>query len=199
MIKRTFIRMKSIFLAATLVWLLPAVVAAQAVTVQLTATEVFDPFDLFGSGSVGTFINSGTLNCPGARPTGNPMQPCPPGSRMNVRGASWESRVVSSSPLLTGWFYNDGNAGYDANATGQVWGTFRIELDAGGVWEGSWTGNRSRVGDVWVMRVRGVGRGSGGSVHGMHLQFTEVAPMPNFLAIVWLGSIDAEILAPPNR
>jgi hypothetical protein len=193
-----FVKAKSIFLAAALVWMLPAFAAAQAVTTGLTATEIFDPLNLMGNGSVGAFTNPGTLSCPGAQPTGNPMQPCPPGSRMNVRGSSWVSRVTSSNVLLTGWFYSDGNANYDSNATGQLWGTFRIELDAGGAWEGNWTGDRSKVGEVWLMRVRGVGRGSGGMVDGVHLRFTEIAPMPNFLAIVWLGSIDAEILAPPS-
>lgn len=194
-----FVRVKSICLATALVCLLPTFAAAQAVTTQLTATEVFNPLGFLGADPVGAFINPGTLSCPGEQPTGDVMQPCPPGSRMNVRGSSWVSRVTSSSTLLTGWFYNDGNANYDANATGPVWGTFRIELDEDGVWEGSWTGKRSKVGDVWMMHVRGVGRGSGGSVDGMHLQFTEVALMPNFLAIVWLGSIDAEVHALPNR
>ena len=194
-----FVRVKSTCLATALLCLLPTFAAAQAVNTQFIATDVFDPWGILDNDPVGAFINPGTLTCPGGQPTGNPMQPCPPDSRIRVRGSSWMSRVTSSGVLLTGWFYNDGNANYDSNATGQVWGTFRIELDAGGVWEGSWTGKRSKVGDVWMMRVRGVGRGSGGSVDGMHLQFTEVALMPDFLAIVWLGSIDAEVLELPNR
>ena len=199
MSKCQFLRVKSIFLAAALVSLLLTHSAAQAATAQqLAATEVFDPMNLMGTGSVGAFINPGTVACPGAQPTGNWMQPCPPGSRMNIRRASWVSRVTSSSSQFTGWFYSDGNGNYDANATGPLWGTFWIELDAGGVWEGSWTADRSKVGDAWVMRVRGVGRGSGGSGDGMHLRFTEVAPMPNFLAIVWIGLIDAEIFGPPS-
>jgi hypothetical protein len=189
----------AVLLAPALALLVPALAAAQAVSIQLTATDVFDPMNVFGSGPVGAFTSPGTVTCPGAQPTGNPVQPCPPGSRMNVRDASWMSRVTSFSELLTGWFYYDGNADDDANATGPQWGTFRIELDAGGVWEGSWTGDRNKVGDLWVVRVRGVGRGSGGSVDGMHLRFTNIAPMPNFLAVVWLGSMDAQILAPPRR
>ena len=199
MIHYRFVRVNTIFLTAALVLLLPAFTAAQAVTTELTATEFFDPMNLFGNGSVGTYINPGTLTCPGAQPTGNPMQPCPPGSRMNFRGVSWESRVMSLSPLLTGRFYNEGNNNFDEHGTGQVWGTFRIELDAGGVWEGSWTADRSKVEDVWIVRVRGVGRGRGGAVDGMQLHFSEVAPMPTFIPIVWLGSMDAEILAPPSR
>ena len=192
-------RAAAILAAAVLVCLWPTFVAAQAVTTQLTAMEVFDPFGLLGNGIVGTYITPGTITCPGAEPTGNPMQPCPPGSRMNFRGVSWESRIVSSSALLTGSFLNEGSSNFDADAAGQVWGTFRIALDAGGVWEGTTTATRSKVGEAWVVSVRGVGQGSGGAVDGMHLSFTEVAPMLTAVPLVWLGSMDVEILAPPSR
>ena len=191
--------LRAIVSAAALAFLFPVLVGAQAVHIQLTAMDVFDPLNLLGNGSVGAITSPGTVTCPGAQPTGDPMQPCPPGSRMNFRDVSWESRLDSSSALLTGWFYNVGNNALDANATGQVWGTFRIELDAGGLWEGRWTADRSKVGNVWVVRLRGVGHGTGGAVDGMQLRFTEVAPMPTFMPIVWLGSIDAEVLAPPSR
>jgi hypothetical protein len=179
--------------------LLPALAAAQAQTIQVTATDVFNPMGLVTGIPVGTFTSPGIVTCPGTQPTGNPMQPCPAGSRMSFRDVGWESRLLSSSALLAGTFRNVGNNAFDANATGHVWGTFRIELDAGGVWEGSWTANRSQVGDVWVIRVRGVGRGLGGEIDGMHLRFTEVAPMPTFIPIVWFGTVDAAILAPPSR
>lgn len=55
------------------------------------------------------------------------------------------------------------------------------------------------MGDVWVIRVRGVGRGMGGEIDRMQLRFTEVAPMPTFIPIVWYGMVDAEILALPSR
>jgi hypothetical protein len=49
---------KSIFLAAALVWLLPAFAAAQAVTIQLIATDVFDPYDANNDNSyVGQFMD----------------------------------------------------------------------------------------------------------------------------------------------
>ena len=193
-----FLSVRVIILAAALV-LFPLCAAAQAVHIQLTATDVFDPLDILGNGPVGAFTSPGTVTCPGTQPTGDPAQPCPPGSRMNFRDVGWESRLFSSSPLLTGTFGNIGNNALDANATGQVWGTFWIELDAGGRWQGTWTADRTRVGEVWVLRARGVGRGVGGAVDGMQLRFTEVAPMPTFMPIVWLGSIDAEVLAPPSR
>jgi len=194
-----FVPVKSILLTAALVCLLPTIAAAQAVTTQLTATDVFNPYGLFGSAPVGAFLSSGTVTCPGTQPTGNPMQPCPPGSRMNFRDVSWKSRVMSPSALLTGWLYSEGNNNLDADATGPVWGTFRIELDAGGVWEGSWTADRSKTEDVWIVSMRGIGRGKGGSVDGMHLRLKEVAPTPTFMPIVYLGSIDAEILVPHSR
>ncbi len=189
----------SAYAAVLLALLVPALAAAQSVSIQLAATDVFDPMNVFGRGRIGAFTSPGTVTCPGAQPTGNPMQPCPDGSRMNFRDVGWVSRLLSSSALLTGWFYSVGNNALDANATGQVWGTFRIDLDAGGAWEGSWTADRSKVGDVWVLRARGVGRGTGGAVDGMHLRFTEVAPMPTFMPLLWLGSMDAEVLAPPSR
>ena len=182
---------------AILALLVPALAAAQAERIQLTATDVFDPMGLSPAGPVGAFTSPGTVTCPGTQPTGNPMQPCPPGSRMKFRDVGWESRLASSSALLTGTFRNVGNNAFDANATGHVWGTFRIELDAGGVWQGSWTADRTKVGDVWVIRVRGVGRGTGGQIDRMQLRFTEVAPMPTFMPFVYIGTLDAEILVLP--
>ena len=154
MCARRFFRVKSIFLAAAPMILLPMLAAAQAVTTQVTATEVFDPFNVFGNGAIGAFLDPGSVNCPGTQPTGNPAQPCPAGSRINLRGLSVTSRFVSQSPLLTGWFYSEGNANFDANASGHVWGTFRLELDSGGVWIGSWIVDRSKVDNenVWVGR-----------------------------------------------
>ncbi len=194
-----FAGLKWALLTAMLAFLLPTVATAQAVAIQVTATEVFDPMNMLGSGPVGALISPGTVTCPGAQPTGNPMQPCPPGSRINLRNVSWESRLASSSALLTGWLYTDTNSAFDTNFTGQVWGTFRIELDDGGAWEGSVTADRCKVGGVWVVRNRGVGRGVGSAVDGMHLRFTEVAPMLTSLPLGWLGSMDAEILVPPSR
>ncbi len=194
-----FLSVKAIVFAAAVAFLCPVPAAAQAVDIQLTATDVFDPFDILGTGVVGAFTSPGTVTCPGTQATGDPMQPCPPGSRMEFRGVSWESRLLSSSALLAGIFRNVGNNAFDANATGQVWGKFEIELDAGGLWEGSWTADRSKVGGVWVLRVRGVGRGTGGAVDGMHLRFAEIAPTPTFIPLVWLGSMDAEVLASPSR
>ena len=193
-----FVRVNSISLAAVLVLLSPMVTAAQAVFTQIRATEVFDPLNLFGSGPVGTFINSGAVTCPGGQPTGDPMQPCPAGSRINIRGMQIKDRTISQSPLLTGWQYPlEINVDFDSNATGREWGTFRIELDAGGVWEGTWTADRIKMDNVWVDHISGVARGKGGSVDGMQMQFTEVITAFGEFLPAWGGSIEARILAPP--
>lgn len=201
MCDRRFFRVKAIFLAAALVILLPMLAAAQAVTTQLTATELFDPLNLLGNGNIGAFLDPGSVNCPGTQPTGNPIQPCPAGSRINMRGTSVTSRFVSQSPLLTGWFYSEGSANFDANASGHVWGTFRLELDSGGVWIGSWIVDRTKVDgvNVWVGRGTFVGRGTGGNIDGMQLRFSEVLPGVMPFAFAYMGSIDAQILVPAPR
>jgi len=199
MCHRRFVRMKWILFAAAPMIMLPMLAAAQAVTTQLTATEVFDPFDVFGGGAVGAFVDPGTVMCPGTQPTGDPMQPCPSGSRIHMRGLSVTTRIVSQSPLLAGWFHSEGSADFDADASGHVWGTFRLELDSGGVWIGSWIVDRTKVDNenVWVGRGKFVARGTGGSVDGMQLRFSEVLPGFMPFAIAYIGSIDAQVLAPP--
>ncbi len=192
---------RSIVLPAALVVLLPMLAAAQAVTTQLTATEVFDPMNLLGNGAVGAVLGSASVSCPGRQPTGNPIQPCPAGSRVNLRGLSVKSRFASQSPLLSGWFYSEGNGDFDADFTGHVWGTFRLELDSGGVWVGSWIVDRSKVEgmNVWIGRGRFVGRGTSGSVDGMQLRFSEV--LTSFLPwpAAYVGSIDAQVLVPSSQ
>jgi hypothetical protein len=193
------VRLRFIVCAAVLALSLPALAAAQAVGTQLAATEMFDPLDLFGGGPTGAIISPGTLTCPGTQPTGNPMQPCPPGSQIRVRDAAAKTRVMSESALLAGWMFLQANFDFDANESGHGWGTLRIELDAGGVWEASWTSDRSRVGNanVWIERIiSSFGRGIGGIVDGMHLRLTETAIGST---VAYAGAIDAKVLVPPSR
>lgn len=195
---RRCFRVRSGFLAVPMT-LLPMLAAAQAVTTQLTAVEVFDPFNVLGNGAIGRVLDPGSVTCPGTQPTGNFMEPCPAGSRIHLRGLSAVSKVVSDSPLLAGWLYSEGSANFDANAAGHVWGTFRLELDSGGVWTGSWVVDRTKVEDVnmWVGRGKFVGRGTSGNVDGMQLRFSEVLTSYMPLPIFYGGSIDAQILVPP--
>ncbi len=192
-----------LFVIASLALLVPVSVAAQSVTTPLAGTEVFDPLNLLQNpnGGVGTMLDPGELTCPGTLPTANPMQPCPVGSRISARGTTLKSRVASQDALLAGWFTITGNANFDSNATGVAWGKFRLELDAcGGVFEGSWTGQRSQMEGVgWVSRISGVGLGTGGCVDGHHLKFSETMVSFAPVSVMYVGQINAELLSPLSR
>lgn len=192
-----------LFLTALLALLVPVSVAAQAATSALAGTEVFDPLNLLQSpyGGVGAILDMGELTCPGTLPTGNPMQPCPPGSRISARGTTLKSRVVSADGLLAGWFTITGNSNLDSAATGVAWGKFRLELDAdGGVFEGSWTGDRTQMENVgWISKVSGVGLGTAGSAVGKHLRFSETIVSFAPVSVMYIGQITAEVLSPPSR
>ncbi len=192
---------RTIVLALVLMLLTPAFAAAQAATTSITGTELFDPLNLLGNGSVGTIVNPGQVTCPGTQPTGDPTQPCPVGSRIHIRGAALTSIVIGedNDPWLTGMLSITGNSNLDADATGHAWGMFRIDLDAGGVWEGSWTGKRSRGESlVWTTHIRGVGRGTSGDVQGKQLGFDEVITSPAPVSVAYIGAIAAEVLSPPS-
>jgi hypothetical protein len=193
MFKCKFVSVNSILLAAVLGGLLPVLAAADSGNNQLT--EVFDPFNLLGNGAVGVSIDPGTVTCPDGQLTGNPMQPCSPGSRIKLRGTSGKSRMISPNPLLNGWMYWEINANFDASAAGHAWGTFRLELDAGGVWEGSYSDERAKVEgvNVWVGHACFVGRGTSGKVEGMHLRFTEIALTFMLMPVSWVGVGEADI------
>lgn len=82
-----------------------------------------------------------------------------------------------------------GPGGLLAAAFAGASGTFRLELDSGGVWIGSWIVDRSKVDgvNVWMGRGTFVGRGTGGNIDGMQVRFVRLRtpPMP---PIVRLGS-----------
>lgn len=193
---------RTTFLALLLALLTPALVAAQAVTTEtIEAIETFDPMNLIppNAGKVGSVVNPGTLTCPGGQLTGSPAQPCT--GRISARGTEIKSRLVATQPAgdawLTGWLFITGNADFDANATGRTWGTFRIELDSGGVWEGTWVGKRTKAESEWATNVQGVGRGTSGSVRGMQLRFKETIISSTPVAVAYLGTITAKVSVPP--
>jgi hypothetical protein len=78
-----------------------------------------------------------------------------------------------------------------------LWGTFRLELDAGGVWEESWTVDKTKVdnANVWVVHYKGPRNGrqrgrNATTIHGGHY------PAHAFSRLLY--RIDRpEILAPP--
>lgn len=163
-----------------------------------TGTETFDPFGLFGP-PVGTIISPGTVACPGSQPTGNPMQPCPVGSRMHVRHFKVLSRVDSSDPRLSGWMTVDMNANFDEQATGPAWGTYSLAVNEGGTIDGTFEGVRSFDGSQWVIPLHASGQGVGGVVDGLQLVLVDrilgYTPVP----IAYFGTIEGRILDPHSK
>jgi len=166
--------------------------------INFTATERFDPLGLIGP-PVGAILAPGTLTCPGNDPTGNPAQPCPPGSNTHVRGNKRLVRLDSSDPLVAGWITIESNVNWDSEFTGPMWGIFTLELDAGGTWEVTWTGRREREGNQWVAVNHGSGRGIAGAVEGMHMSVTDrvVTVCPLFCPNI--GAATGRIVDPHSK
>lgn len=194
--------MKSISLVIILlVFLIGTTVAvgqSRASQTQITATETLDPFGLFGP-PVGVLLLPGNVACPGSTPTGDPLQPCPPGSRLRVRGSEWVSRVESSDPGGSGFMTVSSSANWDTDYTGPGGGTFSLALDVGGTWNGTWEGIRFREGDHWVLSLHAVGHGTGGDIDGAKMLVVEQIIGFTPLPIAYVGSIEARILYPGSK
>jgi len=153
------------------------VAAAQATFTLVTGTET-----IFGVPS------QGEVRCQGATPTGNPFMPCPPGTNGTVRGAQWIAIDATNDLRLDGINHIAVNANFHADGTAEAWGTFRIEVTGGGVWEGTYEGKQAADG---THSIRATGHGSGGSIEGSQLLDEESYPAGSPI-----GSITARILAP---
>ncbi len=182
----------------TLVLLVMGAASAQVVTANVTATELFD------FPTVGRLLNPGIVICPGGYPGGfqpieNLFFPCPLGSRAAIRGVTVEARMTGSganAQLVTGWNVIEENANYDPNLSrGRLWGKFTLTLDAGGVWEGVYTGVKTENGQP-KETIRAVGHGSGALVDGMQLEATIVNTFPAPFTIA--GALQGMILQVPR-
>jgi len=171
-------------------------ISAAADKTPITATETFDPFGLLGGGQIGEILSPGVVRCPGFEPTGDPLQPCPPGSRTHFRDQKVRSRVDSTDPRYTGWLTITLNGNFDAAATGPIWGTFTLALDAGGTWDGTWEGVRVQEGSLWIAPLHLSGQGTGGAVEGMKVLGVDRIVAPTPVAILYTGSLQVRILDP---
>jgi hypothetical protein len=162
--------------------------------IAFSGTELFDPFGLLGQGPIGMFLDPGTVQCPGYEPTGNPLQPCPDGSRTHTRGTIWQSRFNSPNPMFSGWFTIEANANYDPDFTGPQWGTFTLVYDVGGQMTGSWQGVRVKEGDHWVTPLHATGRVNGGEFDGAQAissdRIVGYTPIP----IVYVGTLEGTMV-----
>ena len=157
--------------------------ARAAEITYFVATDSWDPFGLFGA-PIGAVLVPPTVICPGSAPTGDPMQICPPGSRIHLQDMKHLSRFDSPDPRFTGWAtVGDHVANYDADAAGLEVGTLSLLLDNGvGTWEGTWTGRRVREGDHWIHALLITAHGTSGTVNGLQAvwmhRFTTYTPVP---------------------
>ncbi len=202
--KKVLLKKLSLVVVAVLgAGLLLGMAAARAEVTYANLTLQFNPFGVpnpLGVPQTGQILNPGQVMCPGNTPTGNPMLPCPQGSRIVSRGTLLLIRTESDNPALTGWLTLEHNANFAPDYSGPVWGKFSIQLDAGGSWEGTWNGIRTKTGDsLWVVHLRIVGHGLGGNVDGMQVkgtgQITAITPMP----IVLKGVGTARLLNPDGE
>jgi hypothetical protein len=120
------------------------------------------------------------------------------GPYLVVRGVVATSRITASDPRATG------NAVITINeqllladGSGPAWGKFEVEADVGGVWTGSWTGQREPFGPgVWVATVNLVGRGRGGAIDGLEFKAEELIYTTADLSAGFIGYASGTILQP---
>src|SRR5512142_2739791 len=133
------------------------------------ARDVFTEFT--GTAALVQFLAPGTMLCAGGEPTPGPA-PCSAGSRVQVRGLVFEQGLEATDPRVAGRLIVVMNANTDGwtdfgPGSGPMWGTVRLEVGGGGLWEGSGTGQRKVTPLVGSSAtVRGEMHGTGGSIEG---------------------------------
>ncbi len=180
-------------------------VGLTAAKIETTYTDLFNPLGLPNAlvpNQVGQFLDPGRIMCPGQTPTGDPAQPCPEGSRMVARNVRALNRIESDDPAMAGWMTLELNANADSNFAGPAWGKLSIQLDAGGVWEGTWNGIRERAAGeppLWTVDIHLILHGLGGEIDGMQAKCTEmitaVTPMP----LLYKGVGSCRLLHPGEK
>ncbi len=142
--------------------------------------------DFTGSATGSKFLDFGTWSCPGGEPAGPfpPNPPCSPGSRVHFRGVVLQNGITTTDSRMTGtmqYVFNGNTDGWTQGppvgpGTGPVWGPFHMNVSAGGVWEGIYTGYRQVTPSGVLTTLDFVGEGSGGIVDGLKVKFEVRAP-----------------------
>jgi hypothetical protein len=164
--------------------------------ITFSGTDYFDPFNILGMGAVGAILPSEvTVLCPGYEPTGDPLMPCPEGSRTHLRNSKVMTRYISNTPgFPSGWFTIVVNYNLDADYNGPAWGTFTLELEDGGVVTGRWQGVRYKEEDHWILPLQVTARIEGGTFDGSTMvasdRITEYTPA----GIAYIGQVEGKIL-----
>jgi hypothetical protein len=108
-----------------------------------------------------------------------------PDGNIHVRGMVSKYEEQMNCPEVSGTNIVVMNANWDANYTGPMWGTNRLETPyaGGGVWKGSWSGKLNSDG---TMSYTGTSKGVSGSVAGLILKvhgYTNEPDGPTFVEI----------------
>jgi hypothetical protein len=120
------------------------------------------------------------------------------GPHLVVRGVVATSRITASDPRATGNAVITFNEQLLlADGSGPGWGKLEVEADVGGVWEGSFTGQREPLSPgVWVTTVKLVGRGRGGAIDGLEFKAEELLYTGADLSAGFIGYAAGTILQP---
>lgn len=166
-----------------------------AVKTDVSAETFFDPF-----AGIGEIVYPGIVSCPSEVPTGNPMQPCPDGSRIHIRDFTIIERVDSPDPRFSGWDTVVINSNWQPDGTGSSWGTFSLALDGdNGTWDGTWEGRRRFENGMWISRLRFSGLGTGGTIDGMKAMAVGRLESVTLLPFSYYMTIEGRIIDPNNR
>ena len=118
-------------------------------------------------------IDPGTATCIGGEATGDPYDPCHKSHRIMLKHQVVQAELLEATgdvvPLLEGTNTITTDCNLDGNLRGNCWGVFEWQVDAESTWAGVLSGTFDFSTFSFVYRL--VGRGFGGIVDGMQLQY----------------------------
>jgi hypothetical protein len=118
-------------------------------------------------------IDPGTATCIGGEATGNPYDPCHESHRVMLKHQVVQAVLLAATgdavPLLAGTNTITSDCNLDGGLRGNCWGVFEWKVDAESTWAGVLSGSFDF--STFTFRYRLVGRGFGGIVDGMQLQY----------------------------
>jgi len=119
-------------------------------------------------------IDPGTATCIGGVATGDPFDPCHGSHRVMLKHQVVEAELLPGAtgdavPLLAGTNTITIDCNLDGSLSGNCWGVFEWQVDAESTWGGVLSGSFDFSTFTFVYQL--VGRGFGGVVDGMQLQY----------------------------
>lgn len=117
-----------------------------------------------------------------------------------MRGVVVTSRIAGSDPRLSGNALQTVSGQLLlADGSGPVWGKLEVDADVGGIWVGTFQGQREPTGPgQWVATLKLVGRGYGGAIEGLHFSAQELVYQIDQFLGPHFGQTTGTILQPGN-